>query len=233
MAAMALRRHISMVGDTGDNKSGHITTTRQEGILFFNSILPPNLTWFFRLWTRAGKKTPKLADTNSSGAHGVVNPAEVFQKATQHAQLGEAEVVEVLPRFGEGGAFLKFRHDHSHDSRSIGDAVRQYLRTHKSRPWWNPFTHVRAHLVLGKPWVEDLSRNPSRRLKVEFLPTEPGAEAAGMFTRRGIELVYLPPGHACFDLSLWTREEINADTAQNLAKSNCTASFDRLASFQI
>ncbi|CAK3803145.1 Mitochondrial escape 2 [Lecanosticta acicola] len=167
-----------MIGDTGDNKTGHITTTPQEGILFFNSILPPNLQWLFRITSGIGRGPPKLADMNRNDTYGVINPATVFQKATKEANLGNAEVVEVLPRFGEGGAFLKFKHDNKHDSKSVAEAVHKYLEEHTARPWWNPLTSVKASLVLGRPWVEDLSRHPSRRVKVEFLPTEPGAEAA-------------------------------------------------------
>jgi len=115
---------------------------------------------------------------NRTNASGVVNPSEIFQKAMRDAKLEEAEVVEVLPRFGEGGAFLKFKHGGVHDSRAVAEAVHKYLHEHAQRPWWNPFSTVRASLVLGRPWVEDLSRRPSRRLKVEFLPTEPGAEVA-------------------------------------------------------
>ena len=37
---------------------------------------------------------------------------------------------------------------------------------------------MRANLVRGKPWVEDLYRLPSSRLKVEFLPSNPGETAA-------------------------------------------------------
>lgn len=168
----------SIVGDTGDNKSGHITTTPSEGILFFNSVLPPNLNWIARIASRIGKKPSKLVDVTQKDSLGVINPEAIFEKATQKAKLGNAGVVEVLPRFGEGGAFLKFKHDGSHDTKSIAEVVRRYLSDHKARPWWNPFTHVKADLVLGKPWVEDLSRQPCSRLKVEFLPSEPGAEAA-------------------------------------------------------
>lgn len=60
----------------------------------------------------------------------------------------------------------------------MAEAVRQHLRQHRIRAWWSPFTTVRAGLVIGKPWVEDLIRLPSRRLRVEFLPTSPGAEVA-------------------------------------------------------
>ncbi len=33
-------------------------------------------------------------------------------------------------------------------------------------------------MVLGKPWLEDLYRFPTHRIKVEFVPTSPGGEAA-------------------------------------------------------
>lgn len=167
-----------MVGDTGDNKSGHITTTPSEGILFFNSILPTRINSLARIFTRIGKKPSKLIDVTQKDSLGVVNPARIFDEATKEAKLENAGVVEVLPRFGEGGAFLKFNHDNSYDTKKIAEAVQNYLKENKKRPWWNPLTSVRASLVLGKPWVEDLSRNPSQRVKVEFLPTEPGAEVA-------------------------------------------------------
>ncbi|KAI5359130.1 putative mitochondrial escape protein [Septoria linicola] len=172
------RRYLA--GDTGDNNTGHITTNAQEGILFFNSILPTNLQWFFRLTAAipAGRKTPKILDPSSS-SYGVVNPASAFQKALKVANIGgQADVVEVLPRYSEGAAFLKFNHDGTSDSKTISEAVRKYLDENTARPWWNPFMTVQVGRVLGKPWVEDLSRRPSPRLRVEFLPTEPGAEAA-------------------------------------------------------
>ncbi|CZT19828.1 related to Mitochondrial escape protein 2 [Ramularia collo-cygni] len=163
-----------LAGETGDNNTGHITTAAQEGILFFNNILPPNLSWLARITSAFGKNN-KLAKFNAGG-YAVVNPAKVLAKATGDGSVGRTEVVEVLTRFGEGGAFVKFQHDGN--AKAVADAVHRHLETHAARPWWNPFTDVRASLVLGKPWVEDLSRRPSRRLRAEFLPTEPGAEVA-------------------------------------------------------
>jgi hypothetical protein len=131
-----------------------------------------------RLTSSIGHKPPSIVDLTTSG-YGAINPAKVFEKATQDPQLGgAATVVEVLPRYGEGAAFLKFRHDGTRDSKSIAAAVQRYLDDHKARPWWNPFRTVRASLVLGRPWVEDLARRSSRRIMVQFLPTEPGAGAA-------------------------------------------------------
>lgn len=46
------------------------------------------------------------------------------------------------------------------------------------KPWFNPFRRIRTSLVAGKPWLEDLHRFPSCKIRVEFVPPSPGLEAA-------------------------------------------------------
>jgi hypothetical protein len=88
------------------------------------------------------------------------------------------KVTEVMPRIKEGGAFVKFQHDDEVSTRDLEGTLKAYLKEKPIKPWFNPFRRVRACLVEGKPWVEDLYRLPSSRLKVEFLPTKPEASAA-------------------------------------------------------
>ena len=52
------------------------------------------------------------------------------------------------------------------------------LRENPLKPWFSPFRAIKARLVRGTPWLEDLYRFPSYILKVEFVPPEPGASAA-------------------------------------------------------
>lgn len=85
---------------------------------------------------------------------------------------------EILPRLKEGGAFVKFSHDPEIQASEIEKTLQRYLKESPVKPWFNPFRRVRAFLVHGKPWVEDLNRFPSSRLKVQFLPYEPGQQAA-------------------------------------------------------
>jgi hypothetical protein len=166
------------VGDFGDNKSGHINTTPEQGILFFNNVLPPNLQWFFRLSTSLEKKSPFSEGNRTAESLGIVHPQTLFNDATKSEHADQVAVVEVLPRLREGGAFLKFSYNPSTDPQAVAQSVRNYLRQHHIRSWWNPLGTVKASLVQGEPWVEDLSRRPSRRLRVEFLPTEPGNPVA-------------------------------------------------------
>ena len=42
------------------------------------------------------------------------------------------------------------------------------------KPWFSPFRGIKAGLVQGRPWLEDLYRLPKGRLKVEFVPTGDG-----------------------------------------------------------
>ena len=111
---------------------------------------------------------------------GAIDPQKVIKRAQEASpdQQALANVIEVLPRIKEGGAFVKFTYAPGSDPAGIEAAVRKHLQDHQVKPWWAPLANVRAGLVKGKPWVEDLYRLPSQRLRVEFLPTAPGGEAA-------------------------------------------------------
>ena len=87
-------------------------------------------------------------------------------------------VKEIIPRVKEGGSFVKFSYDPQLSLQDIESTVRKYLKEHPVKPAYNPWKRVRGFLVQGKPWIEDLYRFPSPRIKVEFLPTEPGGAAA-------------------------------------------------------
>ncbi|KAF2857251.1 hypothetical protein K470DRAFT_261004 [Piedraia hortae CBS 480.64] len=155
--------------EAGENKTGHITLTPRESILFFGNLLPIDIQWLFR-----------YLRTSSFQRLGAASPRHVLEDAVRTNNLGitHVSVVEVLPRLKEGGAFVKFAHDEHSDPATISEAVRVYLKNQRIRPWWNPLRRVKASLVVGKPWLEDLYRLPSRRLMVEFLPTNPAATAA-------------------------------------------------------
>jgi hypothetical protein len=87
-------------------------------------------------------------------------------------------VTEVLPRFKEGGAFVKFTYQSGTSANDVESTIKKFLKDSPIKPWWNPLQRMRANMVHGRPWVEDLYRLPSSRLKVEFLPPTPGGEAA-------------------------------------------------------
>ena len=88
------------------------------------------------------------------------------------------QVKEILPRLREGGTFVKFSHSPQVQLSEIEKALSTYLKENPIEPWFNPFSRVRSFLVRGKPWVEDLNRFPSTRLKAKFVPASDGQQAA-------------------------------------------------------
>ena len=88
------------------------------------------------------------------------------------------KVTEVMPRIKEGGAFVKFSYEDTVSPSELEGTLKEFLQKQPIKPWFNPFRRVRAFLVQGRPWIEDLRRLPSTKLKVEFLPTSPESSAA-------------------------------------------------------
>ncbi|KAL1306503.1 hypothetical protein AAFC00_005198 [Neodothiora populina] len=157
--------------EAGEGDTGHISAGRNQGVLFINNLYPLNLQWLFRFPFAADKLFPKLAARQRM--FGAADAAKLVKDAQP-----SAEVLEVLPRLKEGGAFVKFSDATDENIPSIGKAVEKYLTEHPIKPFWAPLSRVQASIVRGKPWVEDLYRLPSARLRVEFLPTSPGGEVA-------------------------------------------------------
>jgi hypothetical protein len=107
---------------------------------------------------------------------GITDPMSIVKQAIPTSL--PVTITEVLPRLKEGGAFVKFSHEPQIQLKEIEGTLRDYLKNNPIKPWFNPWRRVRTFLVQGKPWIEDLRRFPSPRLRVEFLPTAPGGEAA-------------------------------------------------------
>jgi hypothetical protein len=75
----------------------------------------------------------------------------------------------MTPRPKDGGAFLRFAYDKDAISLDeIQKRTKAYLKEQVERPWFNPIKKIDAWIVRGRPWVEDLHRFPSKRLRIEF-----------------------------------------------------------------
>lgn len=113
--------------------------------------------------------------------HPIANTDPVTLTERAIPQTLPIKVLEILPRLKEGGAFVKFSHDPAQIKTSeLENTLREFLKKNPIKPWFNPIRRVRAFLVQGKPWVEDLNRFPSSRLKVQFVPARPGQAAADL-----------------------------------------------------
>lgn len=89
-------------------------------------------------------------------------------------------VTEIIPRLKDGGAFVKFTHASDVSSTEIEDTLAKSLAEQPIRPWFNPFLGIKAGLVRGRPWLEDLYRFPKSRVRVEFVPATDKDPAADL-----------------------------------------------------
>jgi hypothetical protein len=144
-----------------------------------SDLFPLKLNWALRLPMFPGRTDASLPDLlwrfNNSKL-GIMEPMTLVKRAIPESI--PIQVTEILPRLKDGGAFVKFQYKEGMTADEVAELVRGYLREQPIKPWFNPFRRIRANLVRGRPWLEDLYRFPSSRLKVEFVPTSPGGEAA-------------------------------------------------------
>ena len=140
-------------------------------------VFPLKLQWlFFIPGVSPDKSIPGLLKHVNNPNVAAADPMSIIKRALPDKM--PVKVTEVMPRIKEGGAFVKFSHDGTVSTSELEGTLKAYLKEQPIRPWFNPFRNVRAFLVQGRPWVEDLYRLPSTRLKVEFLPTTPESSAA-------------------------------------------------------
>jgi hypothetical protein len=55
--------------------------------------------------------------------------------------------------------------------------LNKMLEENPVKPWYSPFRGIKAGLVQGVPWLEDLARFPKNRLRIEFTPPNPSDTA--------------------------------------------------------
>jgi hypothetical protein len=103
-------------------------------------------------------------------------------------------ITGIIPRLKDGGAFVKFISD---NPKKVESMVQGYLKQNPIKPWFSPFTRVRTFRVRGKPWLEDLYRFPSSKLKVEFIGSDELSQEAlySLFRQYGkiADIVAIPP----------------------------------------
>lgn len=166
---------------TGDQKSGHIYTGPEESILFVDNIFPLKLFYGWMghlLLGRMGhtdQDLSKLLQSFDKSSLGITNPLNLVKRTIP--EDGSMKVTELIPRLKDGGCFVKISHPADTSPADVEGRLSKYLEKKPIKPWFNPFRGIQVGLVNGVPWLEDMARYPKSRLKVEFVPKEPGTEA--------------------------------------------------------
>ncbi|KAG0135114.1 RNA12 protein-domain-containing protein [Tuber indicum] len=183
------RRYSSTIGL---QKSGFIDVAPGEGLLFFDNVYPLKTAIYDirYLMMRYDKQS--------------IESRIRAQYIPKGLLTSEFTITEIVPRLKEGGAFVKFRSRNVEETEAI---IADFLREKKLKPWFSPFKRVRAFIVRGKPWLEDLYRFPSTRLKVEFIGGEGSLSQEAiyaLFRRYGRIIDILPQPQGSKELPKFT-----------------------------
>ncbi|KAH8677740.1 RNA12 protein-domain-containing protein [Xylariales sp. PMI_506] len=161
---------------TGDEQTGHISAASNESILWIDNLFPLKLTSLLRApWTNPEQDLSGLLQRFNNAKLGIMDPLNMVKRAIPESL--PIKVTDILPRLKDGGAFVKFSHPKEITAKEIEGTIADRLKENPIKPFFSLFRGVQAGLVKGVPWLEDLHRFPFNRLKVEFVPPNPGEEA--------------------------------------------------------
>ncbi|KAK1145454.1 mitochondrial escape protein 2 [Aspergillus melleus] len=161
-------------------ETGHIEVGENEGLIFVNNIFPSRLQWVLQGPLRTTRSYEEALKRINRPQLAASDPLHIIRRVFPEGL--DLEIQEVVPRFREGGSFVKYARKAGLKDVDIEAAIKANLEDHPIRPWFNPFQKVRVARVLGRPWIEDLYRIPSKRLRVEFLPGSAEGSAVDLTT---------------------------------------------------
>ncbi|KAK9364656.1 RNA12 protein-domain-containing protein [Lipomyces kononenkoae] len=151
------RRNLVIPHDNVAARTGLIDASNDEGLLYFDNLAP----LMYSLWDVQHRITSFILRQNAASSIDFVK-----EKAIPPDLQIECE--QIIPRPKDGGAIVKFRKKGQITNDEVESKIQAYLQEHPIRPWFNPFRPVVSFVIKGVPWIEDLHRFPSSRLRVEF-----------------------------------------------------------------
>ncbi|RUP43989.1 RNA12 protein-domain-containing protein [Jimgerdemannia flammicorona] len=151
--------HVAREGEKAAGEATHQFPVH-EGLVYFDNMMPLRFSQF---------------DVRQLLFQSTRNMLEKKAKsfAPKDAIPIEFEIAEVIPRSRDGGAFLKFQYkalptESKLIANEIASHISKNLRDRNVITTFN-FQPVRAFLVRGEPFMEDLlARYPSQKLRIEF-----------------------------------------------------------------
>lgn len=156
-----------------------------------SDIFPSRLQWFLRGPLSHVQPLEGLLRRINNPEFAASDPSHIIQRALPET-LG-LEIKEVVSRYKEGGAFVKYTCKPESNHEDVRTAVKEYIAKNPIRPWFNPLQTADVDVVRGRPWIEDLYRIPSQSLKIEFLPNSAEGPAAEL-TQEALYTLFRPYG---------------------------------------
>ncbi|ODV88062.1 hypothetical protein CANARDRAFT_26224 [[Candida] arabinofermentans NRRL YB-2248] len=147
--------------DDDVSNTGVILKERRESLLFFDHITPFKSNKYDIAYFMA----PLLYDMSASGSKARV--LELSQAVDENDKL-PLEITSFTPLPRDGSAFAKFKVPDGMDIQDFNKRVIQNLKDKQGKGIFSYLFHPRCFAVKGVPWIEDLRRYPSAKLKITY-----------------------------------------------------------------
>ncbi|KAK9236694.1 RNA12 protein-domain-containing protein [Lipomyces kononenkoae] len=154
-------------------RTGLIDASNDEGLLYFDNLAP----LMYSLWDIQHRIASFILRQSTTSTMDFVKEKAVPPDLP-------IEIEQIIPRAKDGGAIVKFRKKGQITNDEIESQVQAYLQQHPIRPWFNPLRPVESFVIKGVPWIEDLHRFPSSRLRIEFEGSDLDQETLYFYFRR-------------------------------------------------
>lgn len=141
--------------------TGVIEKKEREGLIYFSNIYP------------IAPVSSELVNKALSWAFGLTE-SRVVSRLTQNSIPADIPVTftKLIPRYKDGGAFARYTIDKEAPQeltpKDVESVISQNMKTNAYHPVFNPFRRIKVFSVLGIPWIEDLHRRVSNKVRVVF-----------------------------------------------------------------
>lgn len=162
----------------------------RQGLVYYDRIYP----FLFRVWWLRQAANLLLQRTKDN-----------VVAAIKEQSIPEGLAVKIdkfLPREKDGGVFLSYTvTDPALTVDKADEKMLEMLNANAKRSWFNMFQKMRMFPVKGTPWLEDLRRTSTNKLKVEFEGADLSQEALYLLFRRyGPIIDIVPPAPGTKDI---------------------------------
>lgn len=182
-----VEKEADVDGSDVERTTGIIERTATEGLIYFDHVYPP--------WGRVSSSMVRRF-----GSLFALPKEDLLDRLIEHAVPPELpiDILRIIPREKDGGAFIRYKLLSDELTQAEAEtAIAAHLKNHPLRLWFDFPHHVRVFGVQGSPWIEDLRRFVTNRVRVTFEGPDLSQETIySMMRRYGPinDIIPPPPG---------------------------------------
>ncbi|ODQ82722.1 hypothetical protein BABINDRAFT_178866 [Babjeviella inositovora NRRL Y-12698] len=212
----SLTKEQEVSNEDNAEETGVIQKSTRESLIYFDHVLPfrqSKVDFKQDIYATIFSKNNKTLQDNvldlSASENGPLDKSKL-------------QITSFVPIKRDGGVFVKFAVPPFMEIDEFNKAIQKNTKDKATNSILGYLTHPRCYPVKGVPWIEDLRRFPSNRLKMSFEGPDLTEEEIYLLMRRyGVISDIIPPSPSIKDLPRFAEVKFRSMRSAVAAK-NCT-----------